>query len=181
MPPSRFRLPGNDSGLPPLMPPPERTGNAFLDRINNLTLSWIQEEWIVIDALVRETRKGRLSPSLVEAIAESRLTPDNLAKRLDNISPATLRRTLKYLNKGTPGELIRKARIAFAQHLLVHTRLLIRDIALRSGYSNEKSFSRTFLQETGQSPRQFRYKTVALSNGAATASSEDRVLSSKCT
>lgn len=162
MAPTRFRLPADDSTLFPRMPLPERSGNAFLDRINDLALRWIQEEWIVIDALVRETRKGKHGASLVEAIAESRLTPDNLAKRLDNISPATLRRNLKHLNGDTPGDLIRRARIAFAQHLLIHTRLLIRDIALRAGYSSEKSFSRTFLQETGQSPRQFRRQAVAV-------------------
>lgn len=162
MAPTRFRLPADDSTLFPRMPLPERSGNAFLDRINDLALRWIQEEWIVIDALVRETRKGKHGASLVEAIAESRLTPDNLAKRLDNISPATLRRNLKHLNGDTPGDLIRRARIAFAQHLLIHTRLLIRDIALRAGYSSEKSFSRTFLQETGQSPRQFRQQALAI-------------------
>lgn len=141
------------------MDPIARPESPFLARVYELTCHWVQEEWLAIDAIKRDTTRGAKA-SLV-AIKETRLTLDNLAKRLDNISQATLLRELKKLNAPPPGEIIRITRLHFARHLLLHTRMLVRDVALRAGYDNERHFSERFIREFGCRPSDFRRRHVA--------------------
>lgn len=156
-----YRLPAQDDAPYPAMTPPQPLGIPFLDRVYDLTQRWIQEEWLVITALKRDAARNGKKPIYLAAIEESRLTPDNLAKRLDNISQATLRRELKKLNAPSPGQIIRKTRIAYAKHLLTHTRMMVRDIAQRAGYENERHFGEVFATEENCSPTEYRRKHVA--------------------
>jgi AraC-like DNA-binding protein len=149
-----YKLPAEDTLPYPPMDPVSRPESPFLARVYELTCAWVQEEWIIIDAIKRDTTRG--GKSAIQAIKESRLTLDNLAKRLDNISQATLLRELKKLNAPPPGEIIRITRLTFAKHLLIHTRMLIRDVALRAGYDNERHFAEMFMREFGSRPSDFR-------------------------
>ncbi|MBX9862353.1 MAG: helix-turn-helix transcriptional regulator [Hyphomicrobium sp.] len=153
-----YKLPAQDTPPYPPMVPVAMPDSPFLARIYELTCRWVQEEWFIIDAIKRDTtRSGRAS---LQAIKESRLTLDNLAKRLENISQATLLRELKKLNAPPPGEIIRVTRLTFAKHLLIHTRLLVREVALRAGYDNQRHFAEMFLREFKCRPSDFRRSHV---------------------
>lgn len=132
--------------------------SPFLARVYDLTCRWIQQEWIIIDAIKRDS--SRSGKATLQAIDDARLTLNNLAKRLDNISQATLLRELRKLNAPPPGEIIRVTRLHFARHLLIHTRMLVRDVALRAGYDNERHFSEMFTREFGCRPSDFRRQHV---------------------
>ena len=140
------------------MDPVATPKSPFLSRVYDLTCRWVQEEWLVIDAIKRDTSRG--AKSSLQAIREARLTLDNLAKRLDNISQATLLRELKKLNAPPLGEIIRITRLHFARHLLIHTRMLVRDVALRAGYDNQRHFAERFAREFGCRPSEFRKRHV---------------------
>jgi len=142
----------------PPMPPVARPESPFLARVYELTCNWIQEEWLIIDAIKRDN--SRSAKASQQAIKETRLTLDNLAKRLDNISQATLLRELRKLNGPSPGEIIRITRLHFAKHLLIHTRMLVRDVALRAGYDNERHFAEMFAREFQSKPSEFRRNHV---------------------
>lgn len=158
-----YKLPAEDTPSYPPMRPVASPNSPFLNRVYALTCRWVQEEWLAIDAIKRDTSRGGKSAQL--AIQESRLTLDNLAKRLDNISQATLFRKLKRLNAPTPGEIIRITRLHFAKHLLIHTPILVRDVALRAGYENERHFSEMFIREFGCRPSHFRRRHAEQSSG----------------
>lgn len=153
-----FKLPAEDTLPYPPMEPVARPDSPFLARVYELTCVWIQQEWLIIDAIKRDTTRG--GKAAVQAIKESRLTLDNLAKRLDNISQATLLRELRKLNAPPPREIIRITRLTFAKHLLIHTRLLIRNVALRAGYDNQRHFAEMFIREFGCRPSDFRRRHV---------------------
>lgn len=154
-----FKIPGEDTPPYPPMAPVATPKSPFLARVYDLTCRWVQEEWLAIDAIKRDTARG--AKASLQAIQETRLTLDTLAKRLDNISQATLLRELRKLNAPPPGEIIRITRLHFARHLLIHTRLLVRDVALRAGYDNERHFSERFIREFGCRPSDFRRRHVA--------------------
>lgn len=156
--PKTYKLPAESASAYPPMEPLLVPGSPFLARVYDLICRWVQEEWIIIDAIKRDA--NRSGKSAERAISESRLTLDTLAKRLDNISQATLLRELKKLNAPAPGEIIRLTRLHFAKHLLIHTRLLVRDVALRAGYDNERHFSEMFIREFDCRPSLFRRRHV---------------------
>lgn len=143
-----------DTSAYPRMEPVAMPESPFLARVYDLTCDWVQDEWLVIDAIKREPSRNRKSLDL--AIRESRLTLDTLASRLDNISQATLSRELRRLNAPSPGEIIRSTRLSFAKHLLVHTRMLVRDVALRAGYESPRHFSKMFARAFGVKPSEVR-------------------------
>lgn len=153
-----FDVPAGDKLPYPRMEPVAAPESPFLARIYDLTCHWVQEEWLIIDAIKRDT--ARSGKSSAHAIGEARLTLDNLAKRLDNISQATLLRELRKLNAPPPGEIIRVTRLHFARHLLIHTRMLVRDVALRAGYDNERHFADMFAREFKCKPSAFRRNHV---------------------
>lgn len=156
--PKSYKIPAEHAVPYPPMDPVERPNSPFLARVYDLVCIWVQQEWTTIDTIKRDTtRSGK---SVVTAIKECRLTLDTLAKRLDNISQATLLRELKKLNGPPPGEIIRVTRLHFARHLLIHTRMLVRNVALRAGYDNQRHFSEMFIREFGYKPSDFRRRHV---------------------
>ena len=131
--------------------------SVFLTRIHEVVWRWVQSEWIAINNIKHEAAiRGKSQAVCRRAIADIRLTPVNLAKRLDNISEATLRRELQKCGASTPGGIIRRARLAFGKHLLAHTRMPVRDVALRSGYADARHFAILFKEEEGCRPLEFR-------------------------
>lgn len=137
------------------MEPTRPHESPFLTRVYALARTWVQEEWIAIESL-RHTVGRHNKSKLEHAIRDARLTPDNMAKHLDNISRAKLFRELRKLNAPPPALIIRQTRIEFGAHLLTHTRLLIRDIALRAGFNDERYFAELFNEQHKCSPSKFR-------------------------
>ncbi|WP_312686636.1 helix-turn-helix transcriptional regulator [Kosakonia sp.] len=78
-----------------------------------------------------------------------------------NISGATLRRRLAAENT-TLSAVITDARIADALQLLMTTRIPIKSIAARVGYTSVASFSRQFSKRYGAEPSVFRQTAIAI-------------------
>ena len=79
--------------------------------------------------------------------------------RIAGISVAQLERYCKRVFHLTPRQMIHKARLEHAHHLL-HSDLPIIEVALRCGYTDHSAFSRQFRQLTGFTPRQYRQATA---------------------
>jgi LacI family transcriptional regulator len=72
------------------------------------------------------------------------------------LSPQTLHaRFIERIGR-TPGEEIRRVRVANAKRLLADSRLSIGEVAERCGFAQQSKFSSFFRRETGTSPRDFR-------------------------
>ncbi|MDN0076665.1 AraC family transcriptional regulator [Crenobacter sp. SG2303] len=85
------------------------------------------------------------------------ITMDELT-RIAGISAAQLERYCKRVFHLTPRQMIHKARLEHA-HRLLHTDMLITDVALQCGYTDHSAFSRQFKALTGFTPRQYRQAT----------------------
>jgi transcriptional regulator GlxA family with amidase domain len=134
--------------------------NPYLLRVQRLVRTWVQEEWEAKEAIRAKMARNSRLHSLLGELAEATLNPENLAHRLDNISVSKLRRELRKLGAPSPGELIRDARMEYARHLLTHTRLLVREVAERAGYANEKFFTRSFVEKFGAVPTEYRRASI---------------------
>lgn len=78
--------------------------------------------------------------------------------KIAGISAAQLERHCKRVFHLTPRQMIHKARLEHA-HRLLHTKMLITDVALQCGYTDHSAFSRQFKALTGFTPRQYRQAT----------------------
>lgn len=148
--------PGAAPVVPVETPVIDHRDEPYLKRIDLAVRQWLAGEWDALHAISEVAEKKGWTKARKEEYAAASLTPDTLARRLDNISYPTLRRELERLGAPTPGDLIRTARLQYACHLLVATRLKIRDVASRSGYASDKHFSQLFTQTYGMSPRAYR-------------------------
>ena len=141
-----------------------RARDPFFGRVISMTERWIAAEWADREAIRRAAMKHGWTEQHRTDYEAAILTVENLAHRLDNISISKLRRELRKLGAPTPGEIIRAARIDYAKHLLVTTRLLVREISERSGYDSEKHFATQFQRATGVTPSAYRRKGIAEGN-----------------
>lgn len=106
------------------------------------------------DMTVHE-RKAEEFCRLVETGFHEKRTVDEYAADL-NISAPHLTRICRSILGTSPNELIRQRRILEAKRLLEYTRLTISEITHRSGFRDAAFFSRSFKQEVGCSPKEFR-------------------------
>lgn len=145
----------------PRMEPLESLPSPFITRVYQLVREWVQDEWLAIETIKLNASRIGGPAQLEAALRDARLTPDSLARRLDNISRSSLFRELRKLDAPPPAEIIRKARLEFAKHLLTHTRMGVRDISLRAGFPHEHYFARLFSKEYACSPSDFRRSHIA--------------------
>lgn len=135
---------------------PDYNHDPFFLRVVSITKRWIATEWSDREAIRRAAvASGWTEQSRCHYDAAA-LTVENLAQRLDNISIRKLRRELSKMGAPSPGAIIRAARIDYAKHLLVTTRLLIREVRQRAGYDSEKHFAEQFQRATGVTPSAYR-------------------------
>lgn len=80
------------------------------------------------------------------------------AARAVGLTPQYLSRIFKDRYKVNFLEYLIKRRMEFAGSLLKNTDLPIKEIALKSGYSDVSYFNKVFKKENGYSPREFRLK-----------------------
>ncbi|CAI08759.1 AraC family transcriptional regulator [Aromatoleum aromaticum] len=117
---------------------------------------------------VLQYRRDRLLVQRVRHLLRERLdegaTAETLAERL-HLSPRTLHRQLE--EEGASVQQLKdEARRERAVDLLNRTNRSIKQIALSTGFRNEKSFSRAFRQWTGDSPTAFRSRVVAATSAS---------------
>lgn len=130
--------------------------DPFFVRVVSIIEKWITVEWTEREAIRRAAITSGWTAHWRSDYAAAALTVENLAHRLDNISISKLRRELKKLGAPPPGEIIRRARIDYAKHLLVTTRMLVREVSERAGYDSEKHFAEQFQRATGCRPSAYR-------------------------
>jgi AraC-like DNA-binding protein len=137
-----------------------RQANPFRRRVQNAVAAWIEGEWGRKEAMLAEAKRHGWTEARSTAFANITLTPELLAASLDNVSLSKLRRELHKIGAPSPGQLIREARLAYAKHLLVETRLMIREVRERAGYDNDKHFKDTFVREVGMTPTEYRRDSI---------------------
>jgi LacI family transcriptional regulator len=93
--------------------------------------------------------------SLISEGAASGMTAREVAAAV-RVSPQTLHARFVERIGRTPGEEIRRVRLANAKCLLADPRLSISEVAQRCGFEQQSKFSNFFRRETGMSPRGFR-------------------------
>ena len=140
---------------------PALGADPFVCRIRTTLHTWVESEWQVRERIQTVVRASGWTHQLRAEHDAALLTVEDLAQRLDNISLSKLRRELRKLGAPTPGDLIREARIAYAERLLVGTRLLVREIATRAGYDSERQFKTIFQKTTGTTPSSYRKSHIA--------------------
>ncbi len=96
--------------------------------------------------------------AVVEAhLTDSDLSVETIGAEL-SMSRVQLYRKLKALTGQSPVELLRRARLARARHLLTTTDLTVSEVAYQSGFSAPSYFTKCFKEEYGQLPGDIRQK-----------------------
>jgi len=93
---------------------------------------------------------------LTESCAES-VSITKVARTV-GVHPAHLARNFSRFFKRSPGEHLRRSRVAKAAELLLETNLPLAEIALASGFTDQSHFTHLFKRQTGLSPAQYRAK-----------------------
>ena len=92
---------------------------------------------------------------LINERACQALTVDSLADLLD-VSKRTLEVQYSSTCSTTPGEEIRRTKVARAKHLLRETHERVGDVAVSCGFTEQSKFCRFFKRATGLTPTQYR-------------------------
>jgi AraC-like DNA-binding protein len=141
-----------------------RPEHPFLKRVVAIIDEWIEGEWDRKEAIRYEASALGWNAEREARYRDATLTAELLAMRVDGMSDAKFRRELKKIGAPRPGDLIRKARIRHAAKLLTHTRLLVKQIAERAGYSSEKHFTDAFRAELKSTPSRYRRASIESPN-----------------
>ena len=99
----------------------------------------------------------KINKHILENMADSSLSVDMLADRL-NMSRPTLYRKTKTLSGLSPNELIKLTRLKKATRLLLDGEYMIYEIADILGFSTASHFSRNFQQQYGVIPKDYATK-----------------------
>lgn len=149
--------------IPPLAVPSDPNDPPFLRRMTELVYQWVQEEWTLTQSIKGDIAQAQTSPMrktllplLNSALKDAKLNTQTLARKLDNMSSSALHKELTTYGAPTPGRMIREARLAYAKHLLVHSRFNISDIVDRAGYRDQDHFCGRFKKSTKMTPNQYR-------------------------
>ncbi|QIP85221.1 helix-turn-helix domain-containing protein [Streptomyces sp. Tu 2975] len=104
------------------------------------------------------TRPGAVAEEFVALIARNDpglWSVHACAERI-GVSGGYLTEAVKAATGSTPGRLVREAKVHEAKRLLARTRLTVRQVAGRVGFTDPAYFCRFFKRETGVSPGDFR-------------------------
>jgi AraC family transcriptional regulator len=114
-------------------------------------------------------RNGGLAPwqatlirSHIESNLSSKIRTTDLAASVQ-LSTRHFFRTFRHTFGETPGDYIVKQRMLLSQHLMLHSRFSLGQIALEAGMCDQAHFSRTFRRIVGATPGAWRRGLQALS------------------
>jgi|HubBroStandDraft_5_1064220.scaffolds.fasta_scaffold251108_1 AraC family transcriptional regulator len=114
-------------------------------------------------------RNGGLAPwqatlirSHIESNLSSKIRTTDLAASVQ-LSTRHFFRTFRHTFGETPGDYIVKQRMLLSQHLMLHSRFSLGQIALEAGMCDQAHFSRTFRRIVGATPGAWRRGLRALS------------------
>jgi transcriptional regulator GlxA family with amidase domain len=94
---------------------------------------------------------GKLLSSIEHEIHRSEFNVDELADTL-NVSRATLNRKIKALTDLSPAALLKLLRLKKARQLLQQEFGNISEVAFEVGFNSPSHFTRSYVQQFGQSP-----------------------------
>ena len=130
-------------------------------------LSPLVVEGIALEMLAEASRRpvkeaSRVAPRwlinardlLHEQFAE-RLTMEQIA-RAAGVHPVHLAREFRRFYHCTVGDYVRRRRVEFACEVLARSDAPLSEIALAAGFFDQSHFTRTFKQQTGRTPAEFR-------------------------
>jgi AraC-like DNA-binding protein len=98
---------------------------------------------------------------LVEDRMDTRLTPAEMADAA-GCTTSALERRMRRVFALSPKQFVLRARVDRATALLVQTDLALAEIAVRAGFYDQPSFTRTFVRLTGETPAVYRRKSRAV-------------------
>ncbi|MEU9558183.1 helix-turn-helix domain-containing protein [Streptomyces fumanus] len=103
-------------------------------------------------------RAAAVAEAFTELIARSEAAGWSVRQCADRlgVTPGYLTQAVRAATGRPPGRLLIEARVYQAQQMLAHTRLSVRQVAARIGFSDPAYFGRFFRRETGSSPGAFR-------------------------
>lgn len=130
--------------------------HPFAKRVIAIAVAWVEQEWQSRERFRVNAIASGWNARSVAAYKELMLTTHTLAHAVDKISLSKLRRSLEEIGAPSPGEIIRAARLCLAERLLRDTRLMVREITRRAGYSSEKHFATKFREVFGCPPSEYR-------------------------
>lgn len=134
--------------------------NYYVSRVLDAVAEGLREEFDQKLQLRTQAQESGWNARLRKKYQETIFTAHDLALRVDKVSLSKLTRELEKLAAPPPGKLIKQARLALAQRLLRDTRILVRDVAMATGYHFEKNFSKAFHRATGMSPSEYRRRSI---------------------
>jgi len=132
--------------------------HPYAQRVIAVASQWVDTEWQRKERIRLEAVAHGWTPQRWSAYADAVLTTNTLARSVDNVSLSKFRRALQDVDAPSPGQIIRAARLCHAERLLRETRLMVREVARRAGYSSEKHFATRFGLAFGCSPSDYRRK-----------------------
>lgn len=100
-----------------------------------------------------------ITQKIVRTVTSNLVNPDFNVTKLSEIvamDRVTLYRFLKRVKKCTPHEFIEHTRFEYAKELLRNENNKIKDIAVDSGFADNRHFSTRFKKKYGMTPRAFR-------------------------
>ena len=120
-----------------------------------------QDDIPVIPDAIKPDLEAVFLQQLEEAIREHLDAPDfgvpELAKEVF-LSQSQMYRKLKAITGKTPSQFIRSCRLRHGREMLAKSELSIADVAYATGFADPNYFSRTFNDEFGSSPSDWRKK-----------------------
>lgn len=98
---------------------------------------------------------GQLRRIIQERLADSELTVEAIGEEI-GLSRVQLYRKVKALTGHSPVEMLRKARLSRARHLLQTTEMSVSEVAYAVGFTTPSYFSKCYREEYGMQPGQER-------------------------
>jgi AraC-like DNA-binding protein len=97
----------------------------------------------------------------VETNVQNNITIDELAF-LCNISPSTFNRRFFKIYGSSPSKWLLQRRMEMAKNLLLHYQEKPSEVYYKVGYENHSSFSQSFKQTFGLTPKDFQYRNLTV-------------------
>jgi two-component system, response regulator YesN len=141
--------------------------------------AWISaamEEFIEVVCNSRDARKAsQITPAMefINTNYTRSLSLSEIAKAA-HLSPSRLAHVFKEHTGLTVVDYITQVRIGRAKELLLSTSKSCIDVCYEVGYSNQSYFTRTFREQTGMTPRQFRQSNSRQAAAGGVGSVESR-------
>ena len=132
-----------------------RIDNLIQSRRKLIQLFSITDENVDFDKLSNETDKTfitQLRRIIQENLSDGDLSVEKIGEEI-GLSRVQLYRKVKALTGYSPVELLRKARLTRARHLLQTTEKTVSEVAYSVGFSTPSYFSKCYKEEFGESPK----------------------------